>query len=122
MIKQGQIWLVNFNPTKGDEISKIRPALVVDMDFNHTLDLRTIVPITSWQEKFKNIVWMVKINNHKQVGLDKQSAINTQQIKSLSKTRFVKQLGSVDSTTLNIVHLEIIRLLNFNFFDKIKNN
>lgn len=121
MIKQAQIWLVNFDPTIGDEISKIRPALVVDMDFNHTLDLRTIVPITTWQEKFKNIVWMVKISNFKQVGLDKSSAINAQQIKSLSKKRFVRQLGAIDYDTLNLVHLEILRLLNFDFFNKIKN-
>ncbi len=122
MIRQGQIWLIDFNPTIGDEISKIRPALVVDMDFNHTLDLRTIVPITSWQEKFKNIVWMIKINNYKQVGLSKPSVINAQQIKSLSKKRFVKQLGVVDDEMLSLVHLEIIRLINFDFFNKIKHN
>jgi mRNA-degrading endonuclease toxin of MazEF toxin-antitoxin module len=28
-INQWEIWMVDFNPTKGEEISKLRPAIVV---------------------------------------------------------------------------------------------
>jgi len=30
--KRGEIWLVNFDPTVGSEIKKIRPAVIISSD------------------------------------------------------------------------------------------
>ena len=32
MPKRGEIWLVNFDPTVGAEIKKVRPAVVISSD------------------------------------------------------------------------------------------
>jgi len=29
---RGEVWRVEFNPTKGDEIQKLRPAVVISID------------------------------------------------------------------------------------------
>ena len=49
MIRRGEIWVANFNPTRGNEVGKIRPALVIQADELTRAGAETIVvlPITS---------------------------------------------------------------------------
>ena len=54
-ILQGEIWSVDFNPTKGQEMSKIRPALVINGNFATGLDLKIVCPINSWKKEFKKL-------------------------------------------------------------------
>ena len=52
--RRGEIWLVDLNPTRGQEMQKIRPVVVISSDLLQPISLRIIVPITTWQEKFTN--------------------------------------------------------------------
>ena len=45
---RGEIWLVRFDPSIGDEINKSRPAVVVSSQALTKLLLRIVVPITAW--------------------------------------------------------------------------
>ena len=47
--KRGDIVLVNFNPQKkADEISKIRPAIIIsDTELNEVLDLVSVIALTT---------------------------------------------------------------------------
>lgn len=54
-IKQGDIVLINFDPSSGHEIKKRRPAVVVSNNlFNSTSNLRLVCPI-SHSEKLYSI-------------------------------------------------------------------
>lgn len=44
--KRGEIWLVNFDPTVGAEIKKVRPAVVISSDSVGKLPIKLIAPIT----------------------------------------------------------------------------
>ena len=55
---RGEIWLVNLDPTIGDEIRKVRPAVVVNHDGLGVLALRIVLPITAWQERFAACSWL----------------------------------------------------------------
>ena len=57
-MRRGEIWPYNANPTLGDEISKIRPAIIVNNDEIGTLCLKVIVPITGWNPAFIDVPWM----------------------------------------------------------------
>jgi mRNA interferase MazF len=92
-ISRGDIWLVNFDPTIGDEIQKTRPAGVVSIGTAFRHRLRIVVPITSWQGKFASDFWMIQLMATPTNGLDNDSAANAFQVKSLSEERFVRQLG-----------------------------
>jgi mRNA interferase MazF len=94
--QRGEIWLVDLNPTRGQEIQKIRPVLVVSTDLFRDIALRIIVPIASWQEKFADRPFMVKLLATSKTGLSRDSAGNVLQVRSLSTERFVRQLGQAD--------------------------
>ena len=53
--KRGEIWLIDLNPTRGQELQKTRPAIVISTDLFQTIALRIIIPITTWQDKFINV-------------------------------------------------------------------
>src|SRR5690606_6776164 len=92
-IVRGQVWKVNLDPTRGAEMKKLRPCVVVSADSIGKLPLKVIVPITEWKEIYASYPWIVKLEPNVQNGLDKLSAADAFQVKSLSTERFVKQLG-----------------------------
>ena len=53
-MSKGEVWLVNLDPTVGDEIRKTRPVVIVNNDAIGILALRVIVPVTAWHPKFQN--------------------------------------------------------------------
>jgi mRNA interferase MazF len=58
---RGEIWRVQFNPTRGDEIQKTRPAVVISADGLQGLRLRLVMSITSWKPSFSRIPWIIQI-------------------------------------------------------------
>jgi mRNA interferase MazF len=93
--KRGEVWQVNLEPTIGQEIKKSRPAVVISSDSFATIDLRIIIPITGWQDKFSQRPFMVKIAKDRLNGLDKDSAGNVLQVRSVSTRRFMYQRGVI---------------------------
>lgn len=96
---RGEIWLINLDPTIGAEIKKSRPGVIVNVDEVGVLPLRVIVPITEWKERYSQAPWLVKIQPTKQNGVEKPSAADAFQIRSLSVERFISCLGKVDFET-----------------------
>ena len=110
-IKQGEVWLVEFYPKVGSEITKQRPAIVVSHDEIGRLPLKTIVPITDWKPNYSHYPWILPISNDSSNGLSKLSAIDCFQIKNFSNERFVKKLGAINSEILENIHRTIIKTL-----------
>ena len=111
-IRQKDIWLVDFSPKIGAEISKIRPAIVVSSDMIGKLPLKTIVPITNWSDSFKDYPWMIEINPNETNKLSKQSAIDCFQIRNFSTKRFNKHLGNIDDKTFKKIQQTIIKTIS----------
>jgi mRNA interferase MazF len=95
--QKGEIWLINFDPTKGSEIGKSRPAIVVSSNSIGKLPLRIVVPITSWQQKFDSSPWLIKLMKNTTNNLSNDSSADTFQVKSVSKNRFIKKIGSISN-------------------------
>lgn len=90
-VSRGDIWLVNFDPTQGQEIQKTRPAVVMNIAAMWRIRLHIVIPVTSWQPKFVNDFWMIHLLPTVSNGLGKESAANAFQIKSVSIDRFEKK-------------------------------
>jgi mRNA interferase MazF len=97
-MKQGEIWLINLDPTIGAEIKKTRPAIIVNDNALGKLPLKIIVPVTDWKDSYKVAPWMIKIVPDKVNGLSKISSADCFQIRSVSQDRFIKELGQVSDT------------------------
>ncbi|WP_439482804.1 type II toxin-antitoxin system PemK/MazF family toxin [Cyclobacterium plantarum] len=60
-MKQGEIGLLNLDPTVGAEIKKTRPAIIVNDDTLGKLPLKIIVPVTDWKDRYQIAPWMIKL-------------------------------------------------------------
>ncbi len=100
---QGDICLIDFNPTKGDEIRKIRPAIIINGNFAVGLGLKIVAPITSWKPEFEKVWWLVKLSPSVESGLEAESAVNCYQIRCVSTERIIKRIGSETEELENII-------------------
>jgi len=93
MVRRGDIWLVNIDPTIGSEIKKTRPCLIVSPPEMHDY-LRTVivVPMTTGS---KPAPFRIPIAFQGKRGL-----ILLDQIRTLDKIRLVKRLGVATETSL----------------------
>lgn len=109
--QRGEIWWVKFNPTKGDEISKTRPAIVISINSLSTggLSVKLVVPITGWRNDFINIPWLVPIEPSQFNGLQKLSTANPLQTRAVSSypDRFGDRIGVLEDEVLEQVVLAL---------------
>jgi mRNA interferase MazF len=61
------------------------------------LPLRVIVALTEWKERYTMAPWLVQVEPDRHNGLDKTSAADAFQIRSVSQARFVRRLGKVSA-------------------------
>lgn len=111
-MRQSEIWLIDLDPTKGAEIQKTRPAIIVNDDKLGKLPLKIIVPVTDWKDRYGIAPWMVKIEPTATNGLSKVSSADCFQIRSLSQERLIKKLGNIDSITLFEIKEAIRKVLD----------
>jgi mRNA interferase MazF len=92
---RGEVWQVRFDPSEGDEIQKIRPAVVMSVAGAGRMQLHIVVPVTGWQPQFSRYFWMVHLMPGVSNGLQKESAADAFQVKSLSAQRFQNKVGAL---------------------------
>lgn len=90
---RGQIWWVDLDPTKGSEIQKKRPCVIISTDAVRRLPVRIIVPLTDWQDSFGASPFHVRVEVDDAVafqaaGLRKGGAADVMQVRCVSERRF----------------------------------
>ena len=98
--KRGEIWLIDLEPTKGDELRKQRPAIVISSDDLGILAVKLVVPLTAWNPSFQGKVWHTQIPPTQDNGLRKLSSADTLQTRSVSLIRFIRKMGNIEQDTL----------------------
>lgn len=114
-MKQGEIWLINLDPTVGAEIRKTRPAIIVNDNSIGKLPLKVIVPLTDWKDHYQIAPWMVKISPNEANQLTKTSCADCFQVRSLSEQRMINKLGEIDSETLEEVKDGLAKVLSIGY-------
>ncbi len=98
---RGDIWRIRFDPAEGDEIKKVRRAVVISANGVGRLRLKVVVPITEWKSKYANYPWFVRLAPTATNGLTKDSGADAFQVKSVSETRFLDKLGELTPAELD---------------------
>lgn len=114
-MNQGEIWLINLDPTIGAEIKKTRPAVIVNDNTLGRLPLKIIVPLTDWKKNYNIAPWMVRINPDNLNKLKKISAADCFQVRSISEQRFVKLIGKVNDDIFDQIKDGLAKVLSISF-------
>jgi mRNA interferase MazF len=98
---RGEVWRIRFDPAEGDEIKKVRTAVVLSENAVGRLRLKIVVPITEWKARYASYPWFVFLAPMHTNGLTKDSGADAFQVKSVSETRFVDRLGELTPAQLD---------------------
>jgi mRNA interferase MazF len=91
-INRFEVYLVNLDPTRGSEIKKTRPCLVVSPnEINHHIRTVIVAPLTTKGQPYPTRIPCRFKGKNGQVVLD--------QIRTVDRGRLVKKLGRLDNKT-----------------------
>jgi len=94
--RRDEVWLVALDPSKGSEIRKTRPCLLVSPDeMNEFLQTVLVAPMTSTLRNYPMRVALTFRNKTGQVALDQTRAVDRQ--------RLVRKMGVVSEKTAHEV-------------------
>ncbi|TXD85383.1 type II toxin-antitoxin system PemK/MazF family toxin [Subsaximicrobium wynnwilliamsii] len=110
-MRQREIWNVYFDPVQGSEQAGNRPAVIVSgNNLNKNLDVVWVCPLSSSIHKFEgNPILEPDAEN----GLKLKSEIMIFHLRSISKERFKKKIGSISSKEMDAVFVTINDLMVF---------
>lgn len=111
--KRGEVWTVDFDPTKGAEIQKQRPAIVISSDAVGKLPVKLVVPITKGSPAFESNIWHVRLEPHANNGLTKPSAADALQVRSVSVDRFTNRRGRITQHELEEIVQSVAAVIEF---------
>lgn len=103
---RGEIWQVDFEPVRGSEANKRRPAVIVSNDRANTVASRlgrgvvTVVPITSNTNKVYPFQVLLSPTTS---GLGVESKAQAEQIRSVALVRLSQPLGRVSPEELSAI-------------------
>jgi mRNA interferase MazF len=100
VVRRGEVYWVNLDPTVGTEIRKTCPALVVSPDdMNSVLPRVIVAPLTSKGQP---------LGCRPEVSLrDKRALILLDQLRSVDKTRLLGKIGEIDMSLWHPILLEM---------------
>ncbi len=91
--------MVSFDPTLGAELKKTRPALVLQNDTSNQFSPITIVAGISSQ--FARVLYPTEVLiESPEGGLERDSVVLLNQIRSIDRQRLVKKLGVLNLETM----------------------
>lgn len=107
---RGETWMVDLNPVRGHEQAGRRPCLVVSHDIYNSgpAGKHIVIPVTS---KNKHIPYHIEITPP-EGGLRVPSFLLCDDVRSVSRERFVERLGAVSSRTMLVVSENLRTLLS----------
>ncbi len=100
LFARGAVHLVALDPTKGGEIRKTRPCLIVSPnELNQNLRTVVVAPMTTGGHAYP---WRVPCRFHRRTGY-----VAVDQLRTVDTERLVKRLGILDRETVS----EVLRVL-----------
>jgi len=112
MIKRGELYYADLSPVVGSEQGGVRPILIVQNDTGNKYSPTVIAAaITSKLNKAK-LPTHIEISAH-EYGLEKNSVILLEQIRTLDKRRLSEKIGELSPVTMKKVNIALLISLGF---------
>ena len=102
IVKRGEIYYADLSPVVGSEQGGVRPVLIVQNDTGNRHSPTVIAAaITSRLDKAK-LPTHIALNGQS-AGLNRDSIILLEQIRTLDKSRLRERMGRIDESTMSAV-------------------
>jgi mRNA interferase MazF len=98
--RRGDVYLVEFDPTRGSEIRKTRPAVVIQNDVSNQYSPIIIVAAISSHFGDPPYPREALVGPGGKTGLSQLSAVILNQIRSIDRQRLLKRIGRIDAATM----------------------
>lgn len=99
-IRRGEVWIVDLGPTIGPETGKPRPCLIIQNDAGNIKSPLTIIaPITGAKHLERRYPFQVFVPSG-EGGLNKDSMVLLQQIRTIDKSRIASYIGKLSSSSM----------------------
>jgi len=102
IVKRGEIWFANLNPTRGTEQSGFRPVVIFQADIINKFSSTVLaIPLTTNLER-TSLPTCVLVSKG-EGNLSNDSVVLYHQVRVLDKKRLQKRIGSLNSQTLSVI-------------------
>ncbi|WP_434579796.1 type II toxin-antitoxin system PemK/MazF family toxin [Sulfurimonas sp. NW15] len=109
VLNRGDICLVNFNPAKGAEMGKLRPAIIIsEKEDNEILDTVIVIPLSTVIEP-NTLPYRYTITPRDK--LEKKSDACIYEIRALSKIRIKEKLSKITHNELTIIQKSLCQIV-----------
>jgi len=98
--KRGEVWWVKPGKTFGAELQKKRPYVVISADTMGNVPVKIVVPLKTWQVRFADWPWVVRIEPTQANGLSRTETADVMQVKSFDTGKFEKRQGRLSADEL----------------------
>ena len=107
IVRRGELWLANLNPTRGSEQAGIRPVLILQHDMVSQWTTTVLaIPLTTNLRRaaLPSCVQLAQGEG----GLTSESVALCHQLRVLDKTRLQRKLGTVSPDTLAAIESRVL--------------
>jgi mRNA interferase MazF len=106
-IKRGEIYFAQLNPVVGSEQGGTRPVLVVQNDIGNQYSPTTVILAITGKINKAKMPTHVEIKAD-QYGLERDSVILGEQIRTIDKMRLKQRIASLDEVTMSRVDQALV--------------
>lgn len=99
MIKRGEIYYAELNPVVGSEQGGTRPVLVIQNDIGNQFSPTTIIAAITSQIAKAKLPTHVEVRANRS-GLERDSVILTEQIRTIDKSRLKEKVAVLDEEVM----------------------
>lgn len=104
-MRRGEVWWVDLDPTRGSEIRKTRPAVIVSVDaLNRARRTVVVVPLSSAATARPPLVIPME-----SVGAGSVAVCD--QVRAVDKTRLVSKMGQLSQPDLRLLAESLVIIL-----------
>jgi mRNA interferase MazF len=105
-VKRFEVYLITLDPTRGSEIRKTRPCLVISPDeINRHLSTVIVAPMTTTRRGYPTRIEVQFAGKEGDIALD--------QLRTVDRTRLVRRLGQIDEALAREVANRLVEMFAY---------
>ena len=110
-VRRGDVWLVDWSPSRGSEQAGLRPAVVVQTDAANLNPRYPNTIVVTVSTKGRPVPFHVPIEPSERNGLQERSFAKCEQVLTISKERLVRRLGHLDEECMKLTAISLRKVL-----------